>query len=199
MSKIKKNSSQINYLENNKLIAEFMGVILPKNTLHKLEIQVDNDKEPKDYFEYEVRDFDNNPTFNYHLELEDPNDSQAVYHPMVLKYMDRYFIYGKSGYHKSVLNKHPEITKKELPFANAYGLNYYKDWNLLMPVVEKIESLEVAVNNYVLVTIGSSSCCWIEDRNGNVLDIYKENYSKIICVYLAVVEFIKWYNKNNKN
>lgn len=68
-------------------------------------------------------------------------------------------------------------------------LNYHFDWNLLMAVVEKIESCE----NEVMVKI-SAGYCIIDDINGNEIEF--ESDTKIGAVYGACVEFIEWYNKN---
>lgn len=79
--------------------------------------------------------------------------------------------------------------------------NYHKDWNWLMPVVEKIESLNYAV---YLQTRSTR----IESEDGKLMfwffvgqseDGKYEINSKIEAVYNTCVEFIKWYNKQNKN
>lgn len=61
-------------------------------------------------------------------------------------------------------------------------LQFHKDWNWLMEVVEKIESLE---------------------DNNQLMDCFKQSnkvcslpiYTKIEAVYNACIEFIKWYNQ----
>jgi hypothetical protein len=65
------------------------------------------------------------------------------------------------------------------------NLQYQNDWNLLMEVVEKIESLGV------LVEI-RENVCYIETSQGNYTSELEE--TKIQATYKAVVEFIKWYN-----
>ncbi len=65
---------------------------------------------------------------------------------------------------------------------------YSKDWNWLMQVVEKIESLDYNI------TIQYKNCYIDIDKD---LQIYTFSKSKIEAVYNACVEFIKWYNKNN--
>lgn len=68
------------------------------------------------------------------------------------------------------------------------GLRYSCDWSWLMPVVEKIESIEenmhVVINRNMchVQFVGSTHRC----------------ESKIQAVYQAVVEFIKWYNTQPK-
>ena len=63
--------------------------------------------------------------------------------------------------------------------------NYHSDWNWLMEVVEKIESLskEQKVINW-------------SRRNKNIFD-FKLTESKIKAVYNACVTFIEWYNENS--
>ncbi len=85
-------------------------------------------------------------------------------------------------------------------------LAYDKSWGWLMPVVEKIESLNVKVFGdeikYFAFTIQNKYCiimghtnvrqpgCYYQTPYGFVPD------SKIHAVWLAVNEFLEWYNKN---
>lgn len=74
----------------------------------------------------------------------------------------------------------------------CYGANelqYHKDWNWLMEVVEKIESLD---NNFIIE--GNKGFINIPQRKQ--VEVRKE--TKIEAVYNACVEFIKWYNKQSK-
>ena len=97
-----------------------------------------------------------------------------------------------------------------------FELDFHTDWNWLMPVVEKIESLNLG--NTTIKTVFSEEDLYI-NSNVSFLIMYKECYvnffgemkvyenwisvtecnSKIEAVYNACVEFIKWYNKQNKN
>jgi hypothetical protein len=64
---------------------------------------------------------------------------------------------------------------------------YESDWNMLMSVVEKIESL------------GNNVGIWDKDcmiNNGSKDEIDCQSTSKIKAVYEAVIEFIKLYNEN---
>lgn len=78
--------------------------------------------------------------------------------------------------------------------------NYHKDWNWLMEVVEKIESLDCVIDFKVTieyVEIIARMGKGIVFKNC-IFDIdYWINKRK--AVYTACVEFIKWYNKQNKN
>jgi hypothetical protein len=76
-------------------------------------------------------------------------------------------------------NNEPYFLLEDLPFN--------KNWDWLMPVVEKIESLgytfKITGN---IVTINHP---FFED-----IDYRKTDLSKIEAVYLGVLMFIKWYN-----
>lgn len=65
------------------------------------------------------------------------------------------------------------------------NLQYQDDWNLLMEVVEKIESLGIVVEI-------RENVCYIETSQGNYTSELEE--TKIQATYKAVVEFVKWYN-----
>lgn len=74
--------------------------------------------------------------------------------------------------------------------------DYHSDWNLLMPVVEKIEiNCKFDVHIYGHYNWKEPNRCVILDwRNKEIVGTF--NDSKIQCVFDAVVEFIKWYNQN---
>ena len=88
-------------------------------------------------------------------------------------------------------------------FGNIYSnfntlqqLKFHYSWDWLMPVVDKIESIIFNKDNSFNVTIGSTNFCVIQDSNGEVyesIEDYRE--SKLLTAYVAVTEFIKWYNK----
>ena len=61
---------------------------------------------------------------------------------------------------------------------SIYGVDYHKDWRYLMPVVNDIE--DYLADN--IGKVGYSDEC----LNSNNLEVKHQ----------AVVEFIKWYNKN---
>ena len=66
-------------------------------------------------------------------------------------------------------------------------LLFHKSWDWLMPVVEKIESMGYSVK------IIEDWCEIIGEDYDKVADF---GGGKLISVYAAIVEFIKWYNKN---
>jgi hypothetical protein len=87
-------------------------------------------------------------------------------------------------------------TNNKLIAEFLYGKNvvhpnqYYENWNELMQVVEKIESLKFSV------LIGKNNCV-IEQTFGKEslnLGLIKGK-DKIEAVYNACLEFIKWYNE----
>ena len=85
-------------------------------------------------------------------------------------------------------------------------LKFNSDWNWLMEVVEKIESLEDTerfeiTNSGVNIThYQTKEVKFIYNgyhtNKGMYLLTEKAVDTKIEAVYMAVVEFIKWYNKN---
>lgn len=88
-----------------------------------------------------------------------------------------------------------EANGKVLNFANSKYNTYHSDWNVLLEVVEKIESL----GNYV--GIFSANTCEIKfqcfPKIGEGAFIHSKE-SKIQSVYNAVVEFINFYNSAQK-
>lgn len=74
-------------------------------------------------------------------------------------------------------------------------INYHRSWDWLMPVVEKIEEIDVVASFQIeqpTIYIWKSS----EDSTFKDIEIDIFNKSKIIAVYEAVARFIKWYNKS---
>lgn len=75
-------------------------------------------------------------------------------------------------------------------------LSYDHSWNWLMSVVQKIEDLGFSIS------ILNKSCCVLIKGKG-IEDSITRGYiyskeSKIESVWLGVIEFIKWYNKQEK-
>lgn len=73
---------------------------------------------------------------------------------------------------------------------------YNENWNILMEVVEKIESLgkSVRIENYSVWVTYSHNQNPREER----LYIYKHEKTKIEAVWLSVIGFIKFYNQNKQ-
>ena len=77
---------------------------------------------------------------------------------------------------------------------------FRSSWDWLMPVVEKIENTNLfpTTENAVNVTIGATLYCLIQDSYGEKFEIIGQDKTKLLSVYQAVVQFINFYNKNNK-
>ena len=104
----------------------------------------------------------------------------------------------------------PEKFRVYLPFNSIEGsfgttlfklseLKFDTDWNWLMEVVEKIESIE---EQRFLFQISTRQGFYAEIRERfsyetKIEDAYGE--TRIEAVYNACIEFIKWYNKNKIN
>ena len=89
----------------------------------------------------------------------------------------------KSFWYKSNIATEKQICKEN-------NLKFHSDWNWLMEVVEKIESLGYRIEIVKHI-------CRIYLSNKETI-IISENTPKIEAVYNACVEFIKWYNNQNK-
>ena len=109
------------------------------------------------------------------------------------------------GWSKKINKEEEEIPFYNLPikFRNPNGIKEYipiegfifeSDWNWLMEVVEKIESLggAVCIGNCVMIIF------YLTDVMGESYSKTREliGETKIQAVYNACVEFIKWYNEN---
>lgn len=85
------------------------------------------------------------------------------------------------------------------------GFKYHEDWNKLMPVVEKIESIE---NKRFGVCIDVLDTMIMDykvdyDEGEKILvqtDIYPDNGdTKIAITHAAVYQFIQWLNQQKQN
>lgn len=79
-----------------------------------------------------------------------------------------------------------------IELGNGQILKYHENWAWLMPVVEKIESL-----NICSVVIDNRIGCQITHYDGEFDILY--GAKKIEAVYSAVITFIKWYNDEQQN
>jgi hypothetical protein len=68
---------------------------------------------------------------------------------------------------------------------------YSTDWNWLMEVVEKIDSL-----SYDVIILHSTTEITSPDIDFKTIFGHSDTYSKIESVYNACLDFIKWYNEN---
>ena len=70
---------------------------------------------------------------------------------------------------------------------------YHSSWDWLMPVVDKIESLE----DYDVNMYGEQTDI-VEWKNDKYIIKANNGKSRLENTYNAVVEFIKWYNEKKK-
>ena len=99
----------------------------------------------------------------------------------------------KNGRYFSTICNH-ETGLNYLPL----NLKYHKDWNWLMPVVEKIETLKyVDEFNIQYDSVAKGHIVSITPAYDNTFNaIYTDVYeNKIDAVYHAVIKFIEWYNQ----
>lgn len=82
-------------------------------------------------------------------------------------------------------------------------LKFHSNWNWLMELVEKIESINEANDEYysdysftVTNFIQNWTAGFISRENVEIVNV--EGLTKIEAVYNACLEFIKWYNEQNK-
>ena len=80
-------------------------------------------------------------------------------------------------------------------------VNFSDDWNKLLEVVEKIESIRHQKYGRFIVTI-SEDTCLIRSTNITKNDIYSKMYvsknNKIGAVYESCLLFLKFWNNLNK-
>lgn len=75
------------------------------------------------------------------------------------------------------------------------ALTYNSSWNMLMPVVEKIDNL----NSYSAIHIDNDQVFVHFDKDTEMQDFLNKDYGgKIGAVYAGVVTLIKWFNSQNK-
>jgi hypothetical protein len=98
--------------------------------------------------------------------------------------------------HNEQPNKYWELTDEHnfvshKPYPQDKDLKFHSDWNWLMEVVEKIESLDYDVKIF-------NSTVEITSYKDDFKTIfgYSDTYSKKEAVYNACIDFIKWYDKN---
>lgn len=107
------------------------------------------------------------------------------------------------------------LNEYDFDILKVGGFDYHSSWDWLMPVVEKIEKIfqwEPDKGKYISVDYFSinysrrypdyttitciSICTKLNGAMSEFHDVKTASLSKIESVWLAVVEFIKWYNQN---
>lgn len=79
-------------------------------------------------------------------------------------------------------------------YFENHELKFHSDWNWLMEVVEKIESI---LPDDSIVTIEYKDCYIPVLEDEEPFTIEGNGETKIQAVYNACLEFIKWYNLQN--
>ena len=87
--------------------------------------------------------------------------------------------------------------KNNKPITNFY---YHSDWNWLMEVVEKIESLPTMKDNgnFFFEIHQDSVTVFNSTRRDIIIEVIGQG-SRINNTYQAVIEFIQWYNQETKS
>ncbi len=78
------------------------------------------------------------------------------------------------------------------------GFVFDTDWNWLILVVEKIESIKI--ESYKVRVDIYFNCCSIAPTHWQeLITIYGDKETKIQAIYNACVSFVKWYNLNKQD
>ena len=100
--------------------------------------------------------------------------------------------------HHGIYWADPQSTSGEIPLfcpdgiaPMAVNIEYQTNWNWIMMVIEKIETLEDS-----FVDISKN---YTRIMSFNHYEEWYDNDSKRNTTYKAIVEFIKWYNEELKN
>lgn len=106
-----------------------------------------------------------------------------------------------SDYHKKWIAKEIKTNGSIDFFIQAS--RYHASWDWLMPVVDKIEALGSNDRTRFNVTIETNNCFIDEYVDGMKDDGWLievvDAANKMDAVWQAVIEFIKWYNGNEKD
>ncbi len=90
--------------------------------------------------------------------------------------------------------------EKAQHFYTPDEMKYYKEWNWLMPVVEKINYLTDDNYKFLYNFTITGSWCEVTYTNGEGGFINNEHGATFVeMIYLTVVEFIKWYNQKKED
>jgi len=81
------------------------------------------------------------------------------------------------------------VSRKTRPFTHA-DEKYHSSWGWLMPVVEKIDNL--AEYEVILYSTSTHIKRYVGKPDYNNMEVGK----RLEATWQAVVEFIKWHNKN---
>lgn len=102
--------------------------------------------------------------------------------------------YSKTKEQDGVLFYYPKDTSPSM-YRNlsSSGIKYHKEWDWLMPVVDKLEELGYEINI-------NGNDCYVQqpNRKGRLVIHCKNWINKLQCVYQAVISTINWHNLQEK-
>lgn len=75
-------------------------------------------------------------------------------------------------------------------------LLFHTSWDWLMPVVEKIESIEEGKYQIDILQEGCRACVQCQTFIDNTVSKMPEGSTKLESAYKTVIDFINWYNEN---
>lgn len=85
------------------------------------------------------------------------------------------------------------------------SFKYHSSWDWLMPVVERIEKMplheliyKTSSSRFPIVYMYQDRCI-IKDTGDQTIANVFDGRGRLMATYGAVIEFIIWYNLNNKN
>lgn len=118
------------------------------------------------------------------------------------------YVWSREQDGKTYLKRQP--LQLDIYSLRPINLGYHRSWDWLMPVVEKIEKIGETDDEYgcivhistIDVRINKKIAAWSESKkyySHCLVDLKLTPMSKIDATYKAVIEFIKWYNKQHKN
>lgn len=87
------------------------------------------------------------------------------------------------------------VIDRKKTVCEAYELRFNISWDWLMPVVEKIETLENK-DGYCYIVNNQFALTKIQADQDIIVELTA--IDKKMSIYKAVVEFIKWYNQQEK-
>ena len=112
---------------------------------------------------------------------------------LICDFMQNYTYQSDSGVNWIEINGYPFAEFNDAPFHLSY------DW--IMPVIEKIESLDYVSVYFSKTYLGNHKVEISKHTPSYKLlqvskTVFCEHESRLEATYKAVVEFIKWYNQN---
>ncbi len=111
------------------------------------------------------------------------------------KYFPKDSINGHCGVLKKI-GKGDLLLDHTIAGQGSWAPKYHSSWNWLMPVVEKIENTGY-ISTIEKMNLNYTHRVWFNDAK-----TYQEvahgarDETKLIAVYEAVIDFIKWHNSN---